>query len=77
MVVSFYDYLEESLDYQGRTAKFARLVFTDIDNGCGSNKFNAVAWKRHFEEKHKDSPQLVDMLLLAFIEYYQIKKTKL
>jgi len=75
--VSFYDFLEESLDFQGRTAKFARLVFTDIDNGCGSNKFGAVAWKHHFEEKHKDSPQLVDMLLLAFIEYYQTKRTKL
>lgn len=77
MVVSFYDYLEESLDYQGRTAKFARLVFTDIHNGCGSSKYDAVAWKRHFQEKHKDSPQLVDMLLLAFIEYYQAKRTKL
>ena len=77
MVVTFYDFLDESLDYQGRTAKFARLVFTDIDNGCGSNKYNAVAWKRHFQEKHSESPQLVDMLLLAFIEYYHVKKTKL
>lgn len=77
MVVSFYDFLEESLDYQGRTAKFARIVFTDIHNGCGNSKYNAVAWKRHFQEKHKDSPQLVDMLLLAFIEYYQAKRTKL
>lgn len=76
--MSFYDYLEESLDIQGgRTARFARLVFTDIDNGCGSNKFNAVAWKAHFEEKHKESPELVDMLLRAFMEYYKHKKTRL
>ena len=77
MVVSFYDYLEESLDYQGKTAKFARLVFTDIDNGCGSSRYNAVAWKQHFEQKHKDSPELVDMLLRAFMEYYKHKKTRL
>jgi hypothetical protein len=76
MGVNFYDFLEESLDYQGRTAKFARLVFTDIDNGCGSNKFDALAWKAHFIEKHK-SPELVDMLLLAFVEYYHAKRTKL
>ena len=75
--MSFYTFLEESLDYQGRTAKFARIVFTDIHNGCGSNKFNAVAWKAHFIEKHADTPQLVDMLLLAFIEYYQSNKTRL
>ena len=75
--MTFYDYLEESLDYKGRTAKFAKLVFSDIDNGCGSSKFNAVAWKRHFQEKHTDSPQLVDMLLLAFIEYYHHKRAKI
>lgn len=77
MVVTFYDFLEESLDYQGRTSKFARLVFADIDNGCGSSKYTAVHWKKHFESKHSDSPELVDMLLREFMEYYKAKKTKL
>ncbi len=77
MGVTFYDFLEESLDYQGRTAKFARLVFTDIDNGCGSSKYGAVHWKKHFETKHKDSPELIDMLLRSFMEYYKAKKSSL
>lgn len=75
--MTFYDYLEESIDYQGRTARFAKIVFADINNGCGTSKFNAVAWKAHFIEKHPDSPELIDMLLLAFIEYYHTKKHKL
>jgi len=61
-------------EHGGRTIDDA---VDEILDGCGSSKFNAVAWKAHFIEKHKDSPQLVDMLLLAFIEYYQSNKTKL
>lgn len=75
--MSFLEFLTESLDFQGRTSRFAKVVLLDIDNGCGSSRFNATAWKVHFIEKHGEyAPQLVDMLLLAYVEYANTSKSK-
>lgn len=75
--MSFLDFLTESLDFQGRTGRFAKILLSDIDNGCGSSRFNAIAWKAHFIEKHGEyAPQLVDMLLIAYVEYANTSKSK-
>jgi hypothetical protein len=68
--VSFNTWLLEGLDTPGRVATFGKLVWDDINNGCGSSKYSAVAWKAHFEEKHPEHyKKLTDMLLLAYTEY--------
>lgn len=74
--MSFIEFLEESLDFPSPTARFAKILFADVDNGCGSYRFNAVTWKAHFIKKHSDSPELVDMLILAYIEYVKARKRK-
>jgi hypothetical protein len=75
--VSFIDYLEEAQDFDGRVAKFAYVIFQDISNGCGSSRFDAIAWKAHFIEKHSDkSAQLIDLLLLSYSSYVLTIKLK-
>ena len=75
--VNFIDYLEEAQDFDGRVAKFAYLVFQDISNGCGSSRFDAIAWKAHFIDKHPDkSGVLIDMLLVAYTSYVLTIKAK-
>jgi hypothetical protein len=75
--VSFIDYLEEAQDFDGRVAKFAYVVFQDISNGCGSSRFDAIAWKAHFIEKHSDkSKELIDLLLLSYSSYVLTIKLK-
>lgn len=75
--MSFLDYLDESLDNGGRVGQFAYLVFQDISNGCGSSRFDAIAWKAHFIDKHPDkSGQLVDLLLIAYTSYVLTIKAK-
>jgi hypothetical protein len=75
--VSFIDYLEEAQDFDGRVAKFAYIVFQDISNGCGSSKFDAIAWKAHFIDKHPEkSGVLVDLLVVAYTSYVLTIKAK-
>lgn len=75
--MSFLEYLDESTDNGGRVAQFAYLVFQDISNGCGSSKFDAIAWKAHFTEKHPDkSGVLIDLLLISYTSYVLTIKAK-
>jgi hypothetical protein len=58
------------MDTPSRATVFGKLIWNDINNGCGSSKFTAVDWRSHFEDKHPERcKKLTDMLLLAYVEY--------
>ena len=76
MVMSFNEFLSDSMDVPGRVAKFAKLLFGDVDNGCGRLEYDAIAWKQHFIDKHPDSPQLIHMLVSSYAEYIKTIKSK-
>jgi hypothetical protein len=49
---------------------FQKILFDDINNGCSSSKFDALAWKQHFEVKHADSAEkLISVLAEAYYQY--------
>lgn len=68
--MDFINFLSDNLDCPGRVARFARIIFSDVHNGCGRLEWGAVAWKGHFEEKHPEtSPQLIHMLTETYVTY--------
>jgi hypothetical protein len=68
--MNFMDWLADNLDAPSRSNKLARLLISDMNNGCGSARYGVSQWKAHFEEKHKDNANiLIDMLILAYAEY--------
>jgi len=75
--VSFNAWLFDNLDTPGRATVFGKIIWADINNGCGSSKFSAVDWRNHFEDKHPEvHKKLTDMLLLAYAEYALTFKSK-
>ena len=74
----FITWLFEQIDLDTPTSKFAKICWDDINNGCGSIKFNAQAWSDHFTAKHKDkSKVLIEMLFDAYVEYRRENNIKL
>ena len=73
----FTSWLWDQLDIPGPSGKFAKLCWDDVNNGCGSARFHAVDWVKHFETKHFDSKEeLVNRLVEAYGEYMLIPKQK-
>lgn len=75
--MSFNAWLYDNLDTPSRVTAFGKIVWNDINNGCGSSKYTATQWRHHFEDKHPDRhKKLVDMLLIAYVEYALTFKSK-
>lgn len=71
----FPTWLWEQLDTGGTTARFAKLCWDDVNNGCAHPTFNASEWLSHFKEKHSDKIELLtEMLLNAYVEYMGASK---
>lgn len=68
--VNFLTWLFEEMDTPSKISRFAKIVYDDINNGCGSRKFTPTQWREHFKSEHADSAKkLVDMLEIAYIQY--------
>lgn len=60
----------EEMDTPSPVAKFAKIVYDDINNGCASRKIEPAQWKKHFELHHTDSAvYLIELLQAAYLEY--------
>lgn len=65
----------EEMDTPSPVAKFAKIVYDDINNGCGTRKLSPGGWKTHFELHHTDSAvYLIDLLQAAYLEYALSKR---
>jgi len=68
--VRFTQWILELEDEDGVIDQFHRVAYSDINNGCASSKFDALAWKKHFYEKHAETAdRLVALLSLAYAQY--------
>lgn len=77
MPVTFNAWLFDNLDTPSRATIFGKIIWNDINNGCGSSKFTAVQWRDHFDDKHPErAKSLIDMLLLSYAEYALTFKSK-
>lgn len=66
----FTAWLWSQVEDLGPEAGFAKVCWTDVNNGCASTKFSVNDWVRHFDEKHPDKKDiLVSQLLISFAEY--------
>lgn len=75
--MSFNAWLFDQLDSPSRVSAFGKIIWDDINNGCGSSKFTAIQWKAHFEDKHPEhSKRLIDLLILAYAPYALTFKSK-
>jgi hypothetical protein len=71
--VRFTQWLLDLEDEDGVLHQFHKVIYSDINNGCASSKFDALGWKKHFYEKHADSAdRLTELLSLAYA-YYAMK----
>jgi len=68
--VHFSSWLWEQMDVPNEIGSFAKLCWTDANNGCANSKFNAKEWMTHFTKKHPESKEvLADRLVNAYKEY--------
>jgi hypothetical protein len=68
--MTFMVWLSDQLDELGRVPRFSKVIFDDINNGCGSAKFGPIEWKEHFEAEHREhSVQLIGLLTIAYANY--------
>jgi hypothetical protein len=75
--MTFNAWLFDNLDTPSRSTTFGKIIWGDINNGCGSSKFTGTQWRDHFEDKHPESKdKLTDLLVLAYAEYALTFKSK-
>ena len=71
----FSTWLFDQSDTGGTTAKFAKVAWDDVNNGCGNARFTAQEWIDHFTIKHSDKADtLIEMLFNSYVEYTRENK---
>lgn len=76
--MSFTSWLFEQIDDLGDHEKFARICWSDVNNGCAHARFSAKDWTEHFNSKHKETADKLDGLLIeAYLSYMSFVKTNL
>jgi hypothetical protein len=61
--VNFLTWLFDELDWPSNVSRFAKIVYDDINNGCGDRKFGPVEWRDHFIAEHPDSAESLNSML--------------
>jgi hypothetical protein len=75
--VNFLTWLFDELDGPSKVSRFAKIVYDDINNGCGDRKWGPVQWRDHFIAEHPDSAgNLNSMLSIAYAQYVMSRSEK-
>ena len=68
--MNFLTWLFDEMDAPSPISRFAKLLYNDINNGCGSRAFTPKQWREHFKAEHADSSdKLINLLEIAYIQY--------
>lgn len=60
----------EQQEREDSTGRLARLIWSDINNGCGNTFLKTVVdWNRHFEAEHPRLPSLKPWFASAYTDY--------
>jgi hypothetical protein len=61
-------WLLDNLDIPGN--KFAKIIWDDVNNGCGSSRFSPSEWRAHFYIKHEATATNLEYLLIESYTAY-------
>jgi hypothetical protein len=67
----FLNWILDQQDREDATGSIARVIWKDINNGCGSTYFRSSrSWLNHFEDKHtKILTSLKPLLAESYLRY--------
>ena len=66
----FLNWVLDKQEAPGNLGLFAKVVWNDINNGCGARYTSPVEWRIHFNKKHpKTAEKLSQLLSVAYTEY--------
>ena len=66
----FLDWTLDQQDDQGNLGLIAKVLWQDINNGCGARYTTPVEWRIHFQEKHAKKAEILSKLVsVAYVEY--------
>jgi len=68
--VHFLDWILEQQAEPGVAGVFGKLIYQDINNGCGARFTTPMEWQYHFTLKHKKNVHTLTSLLEdAYVAY--------
>jgi hypothetical protein len=71
--VHFLNWILEQQDEPGSLGSISRLIWQDINNGCGLRYTSPIEWQKHFSSNHRKTAAILNnMLNGAFILYVQV-----
>ncbi len=73
--MNFLTWLFDEMDGPSKVSKFAKIVYDDINNGCGDRRFGPVEWKNHFLAEHADSAGNLNSLLTIAYSHYVLSRS--
>ena len=66
----FLDWTLDQQDEFGNLGTIAKVLWQDINNGCGARYTTPMEWRAHFQQKHpKKADILSNLLAVAYVEY--------
>jgi hypothetical protein len=66
----FLDWALEQQGEPGVAGSFGRVIYQDINNGCGNRFTNPMEWREHFNAKHKRTTHVLCNMLEEAYESY-------
>jgi len=66
----FLDWVIEQKDGPGTAGSFGRLIYNDINNGCGARFTTPMEWQAHFIKYHKRNVHILESLLEDAFDAY-------
>ena len=70
-------WLFDQLDTSSSSARFAKVVWDDVNNGCATARYSTSQLLAHFEEKHYENYQkLSKMLTDSYVDFLRDRATR-
>ena len=66
----FLNWVLEKQDEPGNLGVFAKVLWQDINNGCGARYTTPLEWRGHFDKKHPRTKEKLNALLSqVYLQY--------
>lgn len=72
----FSTWLWEQMDEPTRLGYFAKLCWSDVNNGCAHVKYNATDWLNHIESTHPAQKEMLTPILSVAFKAYILSLPK-
>ena len=73
----FLDWALDQQDELGPLGVVSKVLWQDINNGCGARYTTPAEWHDHFNKKHpRTADKLSNLVATAYVEYVKSLKTE-